>query len=309
MSPRPETTPGPDRFGRPRIGLGRVVRRTALILTAPLLAVACSLPVDERVTRLEDDEIPPEIGETTTTTTTTTTLPPTTTTLPPTTTIDGQVPPSSTTTTMPTLATEPVNIFYTLRFTTQIVRLQLELPAPVQIAFLVDRLETPTDVETVANLRTSVRSGLIVDERIVVERGTVTIPLDPDVLRRMNDAALERAIAQIVLTFTSFRTPDQGNIGSVVFEVDGEGFPVFVPAGGGSSEPGEPLAFSDFAQLILSTPSPTTTTTRPPPPPPPATTTTTVAATTIPPDGTTPTTTTSTTTTSSTTTTTVAEDQ
>ncbi len=288
--------------GPPPVGFAALLRRAALIVAAPVLAVACSLPVDERVTRLDDDEIPPDIGQTTTTTTTT--LPPTTTTLPPPSTVDGQPPESTTTTTMPALAVEPVTIYYTLGFTTQVVQIRLDLPSPVQIAFLVDRLESPTDVESVANLRSWVRRGLVIGDRIAVDRGTVTIPLDPTVLARMNDTAVNGAIAQIVLTFTSFRTPDQGNIGSVVFELDGEGFPVFIPAGGGSSEPGEPLAFSDFSQLILSTPSPTTTTTRPPPPVTTPPTTTTTTTTTVPPDSTPPETTTTTTTT-----TTVADDQ
>lgn len=262
MSDRPPPTAphGSIRFGA-------VVRRTAVLVAIPLIALGCSLPVDERVTRLDGDEIPAEIGEATTTTSTTTTT--TTTTLPEsTTTLDGAPPPTTTTTTEPQIATAPVRVFYTLGFSTQLIPLQIDLPSPAPLAIIVDRLESPTDLDAVPNLRSSVRDGLILTDRIVVERGTVIIPFDPEVLAGMNDPALERAIAQIVLTFTSFPTlPDQGNIGSVLFEVDGEGLPVFVPAGGGSSEPGEPLAFSDFAELILTTPSPTTTTTRPPPPP------------------------------------------
>lgn len=295
-------------------------RRAVLVLALPLSAVACDLPVDEQVSRLDEDEIPPDIGEPTTTTTTTTST--TTTVASPPSTDAGDEPPSSTTSsTVALVATEPVNVFYTRGFTTDLVALHLDLAAPVQIAFIVDWLENTTDLENVPNLRTSVRRGLIVVEEIVVERGVATIPLDPVILGRMSDPAVDRAIAQIVLTFTSFRTPDQGNVGAVRFEVDGEGFPVFVPAGGGSSEPGEPLAYTDFAQLILTTPVPAATT---PPPPataprPAATTTTTTTDTTPPtdtdppattaPDGaaTTTTTTTTTTPTTATTTTTTTE--
>ena len=68
-----------------------------------------------------------------------------------------------------------------------------------------------------------------------------------------------------MLTLTSFRTSDQGAIGTVRFETDGEGFAVFVPSFGGQSDPGEPLAFTDFASLIAGTSASSTTTTTLPP--------------------------------------------
>ena len=56
---------------------------------------------------------------------------------------------------------------------------------------------------------------------------------------------------------------DEGAIGFVRLEVDAEGLAVFVPSLGGSSDPGEPMAFVDSADLVVDTPltSPTTTTT------------------------------------------------
>ena len=59
---------------------------------------------------------------------------------------------------------------------------------------------------------------------------------------------------------------DKVGVGYVIrFEVDGGGFSVYVPGFEGQSEQGEPLAFTDFAQLIVTSPTPpstgTTTTT------------------------------------------------
>jgi hypothetical protein len=220
-----------------------------------LAAVACSLPADERVTPIDPDELPPEIAEPTTTTTT---LPPTTTTTPPpASTIAGD---TTVATTDPPVTTEPVKVFYTLGNSSSLTSVEREIPAPVQLAFVVELLESPVDLEGLPNLETSVRRDLIQVDDIVIDRGTARVPLNPLLLDRMTDTEVQRAVAQIVLTFTSFQTEDQGNIGSVVFEVDGEGYPVFVPAGGGVSEGGEPLSFPDFSELIVSTPTPTNTT-------------------------------------------------
>jgi hypothetical protein len=88
-----------------------------------------------------------------------------------------------------------------------------------------------------------------------------TVPLDRDVVEGMSEANLRRAIAQLVLTLTSFSTDDSGAIGRVRFEIEGEGFEVFVPAFGGNSEPGQELVFEDFESLRDTTAPPTTTTT------------------------------------------------
>ncbi len=80
-----------------------------------------------------------------------------------------------------------------------------------------------------------------------------TVSLDAEIVDELSETNLRRAIAQLVLTLTSFSTDDHGAIGRVRFDVDGEGFEVFVPAFGGSSDPGEELAFEDFADLIAST--------------------------------------------------------
>src|SRR5690606_27976635 len=77
----------------------------------------------------------------------------------------------------------------------------------------------------------------------------------------MSNPVRQRAIAQIVLTLTSFRLPDGSGIGYVRFEVDGEGFSVYVPGFGGQSDEGEPLAYTDFAMWIVTTQTPPTTST------------------------------------------------
>jgi hypothetical protein len=132
-------------------------------------------------------------------------------------------------------------------------------------------LESSTGL-TQIGLRTSVRPGLIAD--VVLERGVATIVLDPSVLARMPEPQQRRAIAQMVLTFTSFKTTDQGNIGYVTFVSDGEPYEVFVPIDDDMSEPGGLLAFADFAEMIATSSAPTDST--PPVPSDPDTTTTTV---------------------------------
>jgi hypothetical protein len=265
----------------------RSLRRLAAVAAMSVSAVACSLPVDERATPLEADDVPPDLQQSTTTTTTT--LPPTTTTIPSTESTVGE----STTTTVAPVATQTVRVYYTLGISDDLLAVQLDVPSPVPVEVLVQLLESPSGVESFPTLRTWVRPGLIEVDDLTIERGTATIPLDATVLGRLSDQSVDRAIAQIVLTFTSFVPVGQGGTTFVLFEVDGEGFPVFVPSAGGTSEPGEPLLFEDFADLILTTPVAPTTVEPPTVPPPRATTTTTPPATTT---STTATSTTSTTT-------------
>ncbi len=101
-------------------------------------------------------------------------------------------------------------------------------------------------------------------KEVLLDRATATVVLDSTVLDRLSNDEQRRATGQIVLTFTSFVTQDEGAIGFVRFEVDGDPIAVFVPSLGGSSDPGEPLAFVDFSSLIVETsltPATTTTTT------------------------------------------------
>lgn len=239
-------------------------RRLAPALLAPLLVVtSCAIPTDETTTPLDPDALPPAIVNTTTTTTTTT-IPTSTTIAAPANTGDSLPAPSTTsTTTLPPTLTAPVVIYYTIGSTDDVRPLQRELAADPTLPELIAQLTSPLPDVAELGLRSSVRPDLI--ESVTVDRGTATVALTSLELDRISDTTLRRAISQLVLTLTSFRTPDQGAIGTVRFETDGEGFAVFVPAFGGQSDPGEPLAFTDFASLIAGTSGSATTTTTTPP--------------------------------------------
>ena len=116
---------------------------------------------------------------------------------------------------------------------------------------MISQLESPSRDITTGGLRSSVRAGLI--QEVLLERATATVVLDPVALDRLSNDEQRRATAQIVLTLTSFVTADEGAIGFVRFEVDEDPIAVFVPSLGGSSDPGEPLAFIDFASLVVDT--------------------------------------------------------
>lgn len=227
-------------------------------LLLPLILVACSLPTDERVAPYNPADLPAVLANTTTTSTTTTT----TTTLPP---VPGSVPDGETTTTsttVPVTDTAPVEIFYTIGFSDEVQPVRRELFTPVSIISVISQLESPTRDIAAGGLRSSVRDGLI--KEVLLDRATATVVLDSTVLDRLSNDEQRRATGQIVLTFTSFVTVDEGAIGFVRFEVDGDPIAVFVPSFGGSSDPGEPLAFVDFSSLIVETsltPATTTTTT------------------------------------------------
>lgn len=231
-------------------------RAIAALIVPIVVLVACSLPTDESVTPIDRDVLGAAIANTTTTstsTTTTTTVP----TTDPGGTVGGSVPdePTTTSTQVPT-ATSRVDLYYTIGFSDEIARLTRELREDPSIQEVVAQLEAPLEDVRGFGLRTAVPRGMVVTTTI--ERGTATIELDSDVVDGMTDENLGRAIAQIVLTVTSFRPANSGGIGLVRFEVDGEGLAVFVPARGGSSEPGEELAFEDFAPLIAGPTGPTT---------------------------------------------------
>ncbi|MEO6570081.1 MAG: GerMN domain-containing protein [Ilumatobacteraceae bacterium] len=231
-------------------------RRLIATVGIALLVVACSIPRDERVTPYNQGELPPDIANTTTSTSTTTT---TTTTVP-----EVSVPAGETTTTVvestTTIAitvTAPVDIYYTVGFSDVLQRLRQNLPVDRTIQTVIAQLESPVQEVRAGNYRSSVLPGLIAS--VAPVNGTATVTLDQDVLDRMSNPNQRRAIAQIVLTLTSFVTNDEGAIGQVRFEVDGEQIEVFVPALGASSLSGEAVSFSDFRSLVVSAPPSATT--------------------------------------------------
>lgn len=235
---------------RPPLDAPRPARRVAALVVALATVVglvsACALPTDDRVVPYNVDEVPDQLTDQTTTTTTTTTTTPVPTTPVPT--VPGETTTTTTTTTLP-FVPEPITVYYTIGSSDDIRPLQVNRGREPSIQEVVAALESTTGLSQLG-LRTTVRPGLISD--VMPERGVATIELDSSVLNRMSEAQRRRAIAQMVLTFTSFRPPDQGNIAFVTFETDGGPFVVFVPAFNGMSEPQELLAYADFAELIAS---------------------------------------------------------
>lgn len=231
--------------------------RVAVLCAFALIPVACSLPADDRVTQIDPDRLPAALANTTTTSTTTTT---TSTVAPASTSPLDSSPTTSTSTTLPTL-TAPVSIFYTISGSDDLQSLRVFLPEPVSLRQVIAQLETPSSELSSYNLRSSVRRGLIDD--VVLDRAVLTVSLDRATFEVMADVQRRRAVAQIVLTFTSFATSDAGAVGFVRFEIEGEPISVFVPASDSTTEPGAPLAFADFQQLVVNTTpvaTPTTTT-------------------------------------------------
>lgn len=251
-------------------------RRLLLAFVVPMLVfAACSLPTDERAVPYDRDDLPPAIANTTTTSTTTTSTTTTTTTaVPP---ANGGSTPETTTTTEAPTRTVLIDLFYTIGFSDEVARLTRVFQEDAPIQQVIQQLETPLSDVGGFGLRTFVPRGMVLETNF--ERGVATVALDASIVEPMSDTSLRRAIAQLVLTITSYETPGGGNVGLVRFESDGAGFAVFVPDFGGSSEPGEEVAFEDFAPLIASTTvtNPTTTTT--------TTTTTAPATTETPADG------------------------
>lgn len=223
------------------------VRRT-LISTSLLLALicsvaACGLSGELVVTNYRDGELPEAL---TATTSTTVNVPPTS--LPP----DSSV--GSTTSMVPPVQVAAVNLYYVIPGSENLQRLILNLPEPVTVAQVVSQLERPTSDVFAFNLQTAVRFGLI--ESLVLDRGTATVGLRHELLAVMSDTQTRNAIAQIVLTLTSFVTSTEGAIGQVTFTLDGAPISVYLPSSGTNSEPGTPVAYVDFAAAVIGTDTP-----------------------------------------------------
>jgi hypothetical protein len=230
-------------------------RGSALWFIAIVLG-ACSLPADEGVTPIDADGLPAEIANTTTTSTTTSTTttlsPPTS--VPPETTAPTLPPPS----TNPPASTAPVNIYYADRATGGMQRLQRLLLEPLSLQSVISQLEQPPDDLASYDVRTALEPNLIGPTSI--DRSVLTVSLNGAVFDAMNDDEKRLAIAQMVLTFTSFAVPGEGNIGSVIVQVDGNPIAVFLPDVGTTTDPGTPVVFDDFSSLVVGTTGATTTT-------------------------------------------------
>jgi hypothetical protein len=247
--------------------IARIVALSGACLLTTLLA-ACGIGNDARPTIIPSDELPPVLANTTTTTTTTpATVPPTATLL----TLPAE--PVVTTTTVPQIPTVAVTAFFVPTGTDGLVRaVQIPRAAPVGTADVVNLLENPPPQLQELGLTTALRSGLVTGIN-VEELGLAWVNLDGAVFDQMTDVRQRQAIGQLVLTLTSFTTPDRGNIGSVVFTKSGEPLSIILP-GAGATALGEPVGYSDFQSLVddaaTATPSTTTTTSAPPATAPPA---------------------------------------
>ncbi len=237
----------------------RVTALLAAVVAVASVVSSCSLPADDEVTTFSPDDLPVDLTSPSTTTTTSTST--TTTTVAST---GGETTGTPATTapappTVPVVDLEPTRIFYRVSVTSDNLRsVTVNLAPPVQLLDVVRELEVPDDEIRDLGMRTSVRINLI--EAIEVERGMATVELSRDELDAMSLQEQQRAIAQTVLTLTSFITPDAGGIGLVTFSVAGEPISVFLPDGT-NTDAGEPVTFADYVVLIEGQPATTTTTT------------------------------------------------
>jgi hypothetical protein len=247
----------------------RLHRRVAALLALPLVLFGCNLPADEGVTPIAPDDLPLALANTTTTSTTTTT----TTTVPPVTSEPVETDPTTSTSSTLAVATAPVDLYYVRRAADGMQPIIRQLAAPLSLDSVISQLqEPPPELVEGFNVRTALSDGLIGPH--VLDRAVLTVSLNSAIFDAMSEDGQREAIAQMVLTFTSFAVPGAGNIGSVILQVDGVPIPVFKPADGTTSEPGAPVYFDDFSTLIVgtsNTPSttpptvPPTQTTAPPP--------------------------------------------
>lgn len=236
-------------------GPHRAASRLAAVVAVVAVVVAltaCGIPAEDSVTLLNNNDLAADLVNTTTTSTTSTTTTTTTTTAPPV--VTAPVEPGTELTTTSTTVAEPVvdlqptDVFYVVGFADELKKVTIGILPEVDVVDLVDALEQLPQQVADQNLRTELRPGLVVG--VELEDGVATVDLSEDVLDSIPSSRQRRAIAQIVLTFTSFVTNDRGAIGSVRFTSDGEPISVFLPAEGGDSETGEPVSFEDFAILI-----------------------------------------------------------
>lgn len=198
----------------------------------------CSLGGSDSFEVIPPQEIPFGLDQAASTTTTTTT------TAPPVSTPEDVAPPS-TTTSNPSIQTEPVEVY----FVSGLDRLQrqtIQLSSPVGPFQVLAVLEEEPAGEQSAGLRTAVPADLVID--LTIERGVAAVDLDGAVLNGLSPRDQRLAIAQIVLsTIGSIR-----GVGQVSFTIDGIPAEIGIPPDYTLSEPGQPLAFADFAPLLVS---------------------------------------------------------
>ncbi len=194
------------------------------------MVAACGLQTDSEATLFDD--IPYGLAETSTSTTTTT--------------IAADPAPGTTTTTV-AADQQTVDVVYVRRFSRELESTQVDLPFPVSGRDLLDQLSSPP-ADAQPELETEVSRNLVLS--FGVDRGLATVNLSRSAINQLGSAQQRRAIAQIVLTLTLF-TSDEGGIGQVIFLVGGQPISVYVPLLGANSEPGQPVAWTDYSQLLV----------------------------------------------------------
>ncbi len=200
---------------------------------------ACGLQTDSEAVLFE--EIPYGLAETSTTTTT----------------VPAVAEASGTTTTTIAEDQRTVDVVYVRRISRELESVKVDLPNPVSGRDLLNQLSSPpTDAQP--DLQSEVSRNLVLS--FEVDRGIANVNLSRAAINQLGSAQQRRAIAQIVLTLTLF-TSDEGGIGQVVFLVGGQPISVYVPLLEANSDPGQPVAWADFAQLLVGIDAPATTST------------------------------------------------
>lgn len=247
--------------------------RVGVAVVAAVAIAACGISPDSGVTHIPAGDLGDVTATTTTTTTTTTTVVPETS---PATSSTPSLPPettttSTTTTTIESVQSWPVSVYYVPRGDDTTVKKVVVQQAEPTVNDVLRLLSSPLPRVTELDLSTAVTPDLVASYDI--QRRQTNLDLDPTAFERMTEAKLRQAIAQLVLTLTTFVPAEQGAIGAVSFSVGGEPISVIIP-GEGQTDPGEPVVFGDFRSWIdppldgpaTTTAPPTTTPTTDPPP-------------------------------------------
>ena len=205
--------------------LTRLRRATAVVGVA--LMASCSISDSSSFSPVPDEEFPAALRETIPPTTTTTTIPETTTTI-------GSVTTSS-------VPTEVIQVFFIQGSRVKAVSLSETSPVSTQRKLL-------DLVERVGMISPNLRLATVINENALLlskqERGVVTIELGSAI-----DAVIPEDqplfFAQIVLTVLA-----PSRLGQVVFTRNGEPYPA-VRADQTVLEPGAPVAWEDYSELII----------------------------------------------------------
>ena len=227
----------------------RSTQRSSLVTIATVLSLsligasACGLNTADSFEEIPTQDIPFGLEHSATTTTG---PPPTTADAESTDPVDptDETDPSQTTSTLAIPAIEAAEIYQVVGLN-RLQRQSVPLSAPLGVFQVVAVLEEPPSGDLAVGLRTAVRPGLVAD--ISVDRGVAFIDLNGAQLNRMSPRDQRLAIAQLVLSITS----SIRGVGQVAFSVDGEPAEIGIPPQFTLSDPGQPLAYADFAPLLL----------------------------------------------------------